>query len=175
MAATAQEGSGTAERPDTEGQKTHFWRLELSGGPGVYSGKAHRSGDWMTKVTVEYETPMTERLTLGLRLLPALLYEQDGRGEETVWGGGAGVAARLYAKPEGYRGLFGEASGHLVVHKHQIEGNTSNLNFLTGLGLGYQFENDLSAVIRWEHLSNAHLGHHNQGANMITAGIGIRF
>lgn len=175
LPAFAQEESGNSPSPDQKVSVSHYWRIELSGGPSVYSGQSHRSGDWLTKLALEYEKPATERLTLGLRLLPALLYEQDGNGEDTVLGGGLGLAARLYAKPGDYRGVFGEASAHAIAHRGQIEGNSSNINFLTGLGLGYQFENQLSTVFRWEHISNANLGHHNRGVNVLTLGLGMRF
>ena len=53
------------------------WRLELSGLSGVHSGSTDRSGDFLMLGTVEYEIPASPRCTLGLRLLPLLLYNQS--------------------------------------------------------------------------------------------------
>ncbi len=151
------------------------WRLELSGGSGIHSGSSDRGGDYSLKGMVEYETPFSSRCTLGLRLLPAFFYEQDERGEETVWGVGAGLGLRIYSVAEEYRGWFAEAGVHALGHKHRIEGNSSNINFLTGAGVGYKCKAGWHTVLRWEHISNAHLGNDNSGANLLTLGVGYTF
>lgn len=151
------------------------WRLELTGGPGIYSGGNDRSHDYMLRGSVEYEVPAGSRCTLGLRLLPLFVYEQHERNEDTVWGAGLGVGARIYSVADEYRGLFAEIGAHALGHVHRITGNSSNINFMTGAGLGYKCKAGWHAVIRWEHISNANLGRNNAGANLITLGVGYTF
>lgn len=151
------------------------WRLELSGGPGINTTGSDRSGDFILKSTVEYELPLSSHGTLGLRALPLFLYEQQERGEDTVWGAGLGVGGRIYSVADEYRGWFAEANAHMLGHKHQISGNGSNINFLTGIGVGYKCKAGWHSVLRWEHLSNANLDSDNKGANVITMGVGFTF
>ncbi|NLV44822.1 MAG: acyloxyacyl hydrolase [Candidatus Hydrogenedentes bacterium] len=149
------------------------WRLELSGGPGFTVGGRDREGDYLLKGTVEYEIPTTPHLSLGLRILPLFVYGQDDG--DTVYGGGGGVSARLYAVKSEYRGLFAEGSAHIIGHENRIAGNSSNLNFLTGLGVGYKFAKGWHTVLKWEHISNAGLGEANSGADTVTLGFGYTF
>ncbi len=151
------------------------WQAELSGSAGIHSGGKSRSGDYMLKAQLEYEAPFSSRCTLGLRLLPLFVYDQAERGEDTVWGAGVGLGLRLYSVPDEYRGWFLEGGAHALAHKNKISGNSSNINFLTGIGAGYKFEAGWHSVLRWEHISNANLGRHNAGANVLTLGVGCSF
>lgn len=155
--------------------KVGAWRIELSGGPGSTLGGNDRSGDFFIKGVVEYEIPTTPHLALGLRLLPFFVYEQNERHEDTVWGAGAGVGGRLYSVKNEYRGLFAEVNVHALGHKNQIADNDSNINFLTGAGVGYKFQGGWHSVLKWEHISNANLSGKNTGADVITLGIGYTF
>ena len=152
-----------------------MWRLELSGGPGTSLGSKDRSGDFLVKGTVEYEIPATPHLSLGLRMIPLFVYEQKERGEDTVFGAGAGLGARLYSVASEYRGVFAEVNVHALGHKNRFDGNSSNVNFLTGVGLGYKFQQGWHTVLKYEHISNANLGRHNRGADIITLGLGFTF
>lgn len=151
-----------------------MWRLELSGGPGLDAGNK-RDGDLFLKTSAEYEVPVSTHCTLGLRLLPFFVYDQEGRGNDTLYGAGVGFGGRVYSIANEYRGLFAEAGVHVVGHANRLTGNSSNVNFLTGLGVGYHCKADWSMVVRWEHLSNANLSKENAGANCLTLGIGYRF
>jgi len=151
------------------------WQLELSGNVGIDSGSSDRSGDYMLRTMLEYEVPFSSHLTLGLRALPLFVYEQDGHCEETVWGAGAGLGLRLYSVADEYRGWFAEAGAHVLGHKHQITDNDSNINFLTGIGVGYKCKAGWHSVLRFEHISNANLGEDNSGTNMVSLGIGYTF
>jgi hypothetical protein len=151
------------------------WQLELSGGPGTKLGSSDRTGDLLFKGTVEYEIPATKHLTLGLRLLPLFVLEQDGASDDTVYGAGAGLGGRLYCKASEYKGFFAEANVHALGHKNRIAGNSSNINFLTGLGVGYKFQQGWHTVLRWEHISNANLGEENAGMDAVTLGVGFTF
>ncbi len=119
--------------------------------------------------------PATPHLTLGLRVLPCFIYEQSGRDKDTVWGAGAGVGGRLYASASEYRGLFGEVNFHALGHEHRFAGNGSNLNFLTGLGIGYKFVEGWHTVVKWEHISNANLDEDNSGVDTVVLGVGYTF
>ncbi len=151
------------------------WQLELSGSASIHSGGSSRSGDYMLRGLVEYEKPFSSRCTLGFRLLPLFVYEQDERGEDTVWGAGAGLGLRVYSVADEYRGWFVEGGAHVLGHKNRIVDNSSNINFLTGLGVGYKCSAGWHGVLRLEHISNANLGRYNSGVNMLTLGLGYAF
>lgn len=163
--------SGYSEESSSKGKL----RLEFSGGPAFELGSADRSGDFLLKSTVEYEMPLSPRITLGLRLLPFFLYDQENKGEDMVWGGGFGIGGRFYLDANTYRGLFAEVNTHVVGHEGKIQGNSSKINFLSGLGMGYAFESGWHTVLKWEHISNARLKNHNQGTDCVTVGIGFTF
>ena len=163
------------------------WRLELSGLSGVHSGSTDRSGDLLITGTVDYEFPATEHTTLGLRLMPLLVYGQDTPNDrwceeddtdayagDTVWGAGFGLTGRVYVKRE-YRGLFFEGQANMLLHAEKVVGNSANVNFLTGVGVGYKFKCDWHVVMKYEHISNANLGEDNDGANVLGLGVGYTF
>jgi len=180
--------SAAAAHAEIQFQEGH-WRAELSTSFGIHSGSQDRSGDVLVTATVEYEFPTTQRTTLGLRLLPIMFYVQDddnpwrlrdwderlnGDGS-TVFGAGAGMSFRFYAKAQEYRGLYFEASGVAFGHKNQFNGNSSNFNFLTGAGVGYKFKNNMHTILKYEHISNAGIGSQNRGVNAVGLGIGFSF
>lgn len=152
--------------------KDGHWRLELSGAVGVHQ-RRDRTGDRMVTGIVEYEFPATARATLGLRLLPLFVYDEDD--DDTILGAGFGVGARLYQKKNEYRGLFAEVEANTLIHESRIERNSSNIDFLIGFGVGYQFKSDWHAVAQYRHISNAGLEDKNSGANALGIGIGYRF
>jgi hypothetical protein len=167
-----------------------WWRAELFGAGGIDSGGVDRTGELMINGAIEYEFPLAQRTTLGLRLLPLFVYTQDDDHDkkflginfdhhdddaDTVWGGGAGLAFRFYSVKDEYRGFFGEIEGHVLGHGNEFEGNGSNINFLTGVGLGYKFKNELSLVVKYNHISNAGLDSDNSGINTIGLGLGYSF
>ena len=161
------------------------WRLELSGWGATDTGGG--SDGWLTTGTVDYEFPATPHLTLGLRMMPLLVYGQDDvdgdwdclcrddHGGDTVWGAGAGLTLRLYQVPGEYRGLFGEIQTNVLAHDGHFNGNGSNVNFLSAIGIGYQFRNDWHATLKFGHISNAGLDDDNSGTNVLGLGIGYRF
>ncbi|MCK5861018.1 MAG: acyloxyacyl hydrolase [Candidatus Hydrogenedentes bacterium] len=148
------------------------WQIELSGSIGIDSGKVDRSGDYMLRAMVDYEVPFADHVTLGLRALPLFVYEQD---EDTVWGGGLGLGLRCYSVANEYRGWFVEAAAYALGHKNHFEGNSANINFLTGFGVGYKCKENWSGVLRWEHISNANISKHNSGVNLFSLGVGYAF
>jgi hypothetical protein len=167
-----------------------LWRVELNNDFGVHQGSRDRSGDYSVNAVVEYEIPATPRATLGLRMLPLFVYDQnggddyrsfrrifqeEGEGGGTVWGGGFGIGGRVYQVKDEYRGWYGEATVSTLFHAEKFNGNSSNLNFVTGLGVGYQFKSDWHVQVHYQHISNGSLGDENSGANALGFGIGYRF
>jgi hypothetical protein len=150
-----------------------WWKAEVTGGLGLDITTIDRGGDILGTIVVEYEFPAGSRFTLGLRLIPLLLYEQDE--DETIWGGGFGVASRYYFREREYRGWYIELEGHSIVHEKKISANTSNFNFLIGGGLGYRFRNDWHGAVKFEHISNGGLGTRNQATNTISFALGYSF
>ncbi len=165
------------------------WRLELSGGPALDAGSRDRNGDWMLTGYVDYEIPTTRHTALSLRAAPLFVYAQDEEHndfwkdvfddeydwDDTVWGGGVGLAYRIYQKGGAYEGFFFEGEALALAHTNRIEGNGSSVDFLTGLGIGYQFGSHWSTILRFEHISNAGLADFNSGVNALRLGIGYRF
>lgn len=149
------------------------WRLELSGSAGIHSGSTDRQGDVLATGSLEYEFPASKRTTLGLRLLPLFMYAQDD--DDNVFGAGFGLTGRIYQHAEEYRGWFGELELSALGHDDKIEGNSANLNFLTGVGVGYKFKSNWHTTLRYEHISNAGLGEHNAGANTVGLAVGFTF
>lgn len=150
------------------------WRLELRGMGGIHQGGRDRTGDTMFLLGAEYEVPATRHGTLGLRLLPLFIYDSDEK-TDPILGVGFGLAGRLYARGERYQGLFVETELNALFHEDRIPANSSNLNFLTGLGVGYQFGDHVSAALRYQHISNASLGNLNAGANAVGLSLAFRF
>jgi len=171
------------------------WRLELSAGPGVDSGSIDRSDDIFASVMLDREMPMGKRSTLSLRLMPLYVYTQGGDDEDndrlwqkvhhhfhgdeydddTVVGAGFGGGVRLYQRAETFDGLFLEASLMAAPHVGLINGNSVNIDFLSGAGVGYKFSNRWHAILKFEHLSNAGFGDDNKGTNAVRLGVGYSF
>lgn len=154
------------------------WRVEFTGVGGVYSGETERDGDFYFTGSIEYGWPIFSRAVLGLKAYPLFLYreKEDAVGEsEWIYGFGAGVSARIYAKRDTRTGLYGEVSVTPVWHTDYFEGNGSRVNFLSEFAIGYDFENDWHVALKWEHLSNARLSGDNAGVNGVGLAVGYRF
>ena len=66
-------------------------------------------------------------------------------------------------------------NGALIGHDDKIQGNSASVNFMTGLGLGYQWEKHWHLGVLYEHISNGGLAEHNAGANLVGLAVGYRF
>jgi len=190
-------GFSTAAHADFQDGR---WRLQVRVQTGVDSGGVERSGDVLALTTVEYEVPLTSHVCYSLKLDPVFAYGQesrdintildskrgvdldkidfdfdDERGGDTVVGAGFGLGLRVYQKAEEKRGIFLDLGVHTLLHAGEFNGNTSNINFMSGLGLGYQFKNGLSTQLHFDHISNAGLGDENSGTNVFGVGFGYRF
>lgn len=146
------------------------WRIEVNAVGGVYSGKVERDGDSFYTASVEYAWPIHARATLGLRCYPLFIYHQHGD-RETLYGGGLGLALRVFKNKETHTGYYGEGAAAVIGHAGRIEGNESNVDFLLEAGIGYQFENRWHAALKYQHISNGGCSGRNAGAN----GVGLAF
>lgn len=170
------------------------WRLEVAAGPGIEGGSLDRSNDIFASVMLDREMPMSKRTTLSLRLMPLFVYAQDEKDDndrlwhrihdhfhgpeydaDTVVGAGAGGGVRVYAKADTYEGLFLEASLMAAPHAGLIDGNSVNIDFLSGFGVGYKFSNRWHTVLKVEHMSNANFGDDNKGTNTLRLSVGYSF
>lgn len=175
---------------------THL-RTELSLGKGVHSGNFNRNDDFMATLSLEWAFAVAPRVELGLRGI-AMYYDADmddglqdwgdavdsllddfdldsDYGDDTILGIGFGIAARFYTKKEAYNGVFFEVAGHALAHDGHIPGNSSNFNFYTTGGIGYQFKSNWHVIAKCGHISNAGLGSNNSGSNVASIGVGYSF
>jgi len=162
----------------TERFRAGIWRLDLSSAMGYDSGSHTRDGDYYLTGSVEYGWAVRSRGVVGIRIYPMFLYyeEADSRGKSHwIYGAGAGVVGRVYAKRDVRQGWYGELGIAPIWHSRYIERNSSRMNFLSSIGLGYQFESDWHLALKWEHLSNANLKRLNSGVNSISLGVGYTF
>jgi len=156
-------------------------RIEVAGACNLYSGKTDRDGDYYLTGSIEYETPVLERLTLGLRFMPAFLYHEhrdkcEGASSETIYGAGLGVTARVYQNKGDRDGLFGEAGAAALWHSRYFERNTSRVNFVTEIGVGYKFpERNWHVGVKFQHASNGGLASRNAGINGLALAVGYTF
>ncbi len=170
------------------------WRLELSGFAGIHQGRHDRSGETNVNATIDYETPLWKRNTLGLRLQPLFYYDQDKDNgkhfgevgylkdfwfdkykDNDVFGAAIGPVFRVYRNAEERNGLFGELAFTALIHSDEFDGNASRLNFISSAGVGYKFKNDWHVTAIWRHISNAGIGSQNSGVNGLGIGIGYSF
>ena len=173
--ATAVAGFGTNAAAGEHVQwKDGHWRLELSGYQGVHQGSLGRTSDHNVVGAVEYEVPLFQRFTFGLRAQP-IFYYYDARQDEDIWGAAGGLTLRVYQKKGELRGFFGEAGVSALGTLDKLDRNSSSLNFITEAGVGYQFRSHAFVSVKWRHISNAGLGSRNAGANGVGIGVGWRF
>lgn len=176
------------------------WRLEVSAQSGLNVGNFDRSGDVMALTTVEYEIPLSGHVTAGLKLHPVFTYEQDeldlddlfeadlvdavrklefdfahDAGGDSVWGAGFGAGVRIYQVKTEHRGLFLDLGLSALFHEGRLNRGSSNIDFMSGVGVGYQFNFGLNAKVNFSHVSNAGLGDENAGSNLLGLGLGFRF
>ncbi|MBI5091688.1 MAG: acyloxyacyl hydrolase [Candidatus Hydrogenedentes bacterium] len=149
------------------------WRLELQGMKAFTEDHSDRNGPAYYAASAEYEWPMLKRCTLGLRLYPLFVYPGH---DSTNYGAGAGVAGRIYQNADVRDGLFVEGGVSALVTGQEFERDNSKLNFLSELGVGYQFpRNNWHIAVKLEHISNAGLGPDNRGINAVGLGLGYTF
>lgn len=158
-----------------EGFSEGNWRLEATVATGTRSGRNSRTGDMLYLTTIEYEWPVYARATLGLTAYPLFVYDQSDEGDDTVAGGGIGLAGRYYFAGEDRSGWYGEVGVGVVGHSNKFDGNSGSFNFVTEAGIGYQFQNDWHLAVQIRHFSNGGFADRNSGTNAVGLGIGYSF
>ena len=148
------------------------FRLEIQAADVVHSKKEERGDDYFFSGSVEYEMPKGSRFTLGIRAYPLWYYSEP----HPIYGVAAGVVFRWYQHKDTYDGFYAEAGVAPLWHSHHFAGNSTRVNFLDELGVGYKFaESPWSVSLKYQHLSNAGLGSDNAGVNAISLGVGYTF
>ncbi|MCC6696793.1 MAG: acyloxyacyl hydrolase [Candidatus Hydrogenedentes bacterium] len=166
--------SAQADNAITQGFGEGRWRTEVGAATGFHSGRRDRTGDIVVKGSLEYEWPIFARATLGLRTYPLFLYMQDDP-EDTLAGGGLGIASRVYQNKDTRDGVFVEGGASVLFHSNHIEGNDATMDFLLEGGLGYQFKSNWHVTLQVQHISNGGLSEDNAGANSVGLAVGYTF
>lgn len=138
---------------------------------------AHDSNDAdgvLISSTVDIGKELSPRTTLSLRLLPVFGYIQEGNIEDII-GFGAGGALRIYFKKNQEKGFFTELHEVVCLNENKFEGNDSNINFYSAIGIGYQFCPNWDMLLRFGHISNANIKDDNEGTNLLGFGVGYTF
>jgi hypothetical protein len=159
----------------SEGFGEGNWRTEVTVATGFHSGRRSRSGDMLYMGNIEYEFPIYARATLGLKAYPLFAYDQSDDDLDTLAGAGLGLGARYYFGEDERTDWFGEVTAAALGHSGNINGNSSNFNFMIGAGLGYEFQNDWHVTAQFHHISNSGIGENNAGANTIGLAVGYKF
>jgi hypothetical protein len=148
-------------------------RIEGQAWTGTRSGRRSRSDDFSVVGTVEKEFDLGHRLTVGVRAIP-LFYYDEHRSDEEIWAAGGGVSLRWYTH-DAMDGWFVEYSESLVAQSDKFRGNSGSLNFMSEVGLGYEFNNNWHIAAKWRHLSNAGIANRNSGVNGVGVAVGFSF
>jgi len=151
------------------------WRIETQGFAALHSGKTDREGDKFATFSVEYEMPVSSHFAVGLRGYPVFVYEPHRDSDDRIFGAAAGLAARYYFKEDTYKGWFAEGGSGVLWHSRYFRDNGTRVNFMLDAGVGYQFERDWHATLKFMHFSNASMNTDNAGVNALGLGLGYTF
>lgn len=149
-------------------------RIEGQGWGGVRSGGRSRSGDIGVSAIVEKEFMLGHKLTVSPRAIPLFYVDEYHRDGHDILGVGVGVTLRHYwSEPQD--GFYFEFSESLIAHSEKFRGNSGSVNFMSELGIGYEFDSDWHVIAKWRHLSNAGIADKNSGINFVGIGVGYSF
>ncbi|MBN4046714.1 acyloxyacyl hydrolase [bacterium AH-315-P07] len=166
-------------------------RLELQGWASTRSGRRSRTGDLGFAGTIEREFIVGSKTTVGLRAIPLFYMEErdhdyfddfDGDGiyehatikGNSVYAVGVGVSIRHYFR-DLQDGFFFEFYESFFAQSDNFQGNTGSFNFMSELGLGYEFDNNIHVAVKWRHMSNGGIADKNAGINSVGIGVGFSF
>ena len=143
-------------------------RAELWGGT-TFDGRGHWLHDPLVVHAVELEWMLFGHVSIGLRGLPLLAYFDS----TPIVGAGLGVTNRVYWLRAG-SGLYLGPQIAIVAHYDRFESNSSHVNLLSSLDVGYQFRDSVFRIgAKLEHMSNANLAKQNRGWNGISVLFGM--
>lgn len=147
-------------------------RLELSGYRAFDEDKK-ANGDYYISGAVELELPIVHHASLGLRLLPLLLYPNQADNPD-IYGVAAGVGGRLYTGRDN-TGLFIEAGAAALWNMDKFKIDNSRLGFLGDCGIGYQFQSGFHLSVKAQRVSETGLADWEHGTNGLGAALGFSF
>jgi hypothetical protein len=130
-----------------------------------------RSEDAYLHLDLELELPLEGPFTVGLRGMPVELYRAPGR--PWIYGIGFGITSRAYLEGSVHLGPFAGLAVSTVRTNRTFVGNSSRLNFLSQLAVGYQSPAHWSVAATFEHLSNAFTTDQNHGINGLGLSAGV--
>jgi hypothetical protein len=146
-------------------------RLELSGYRDVNGGKVN--GDYYISGAVELELPIVHHASLGLRLLPLLLYPNQADHPD-IYGVAAGVGGRLYTGRDN-TGLFVEAGAAALWNMDKFKIDNSRLGFLGDCGIGYQFQSGFHLTLKAQRISETGIADFEHGTTGVGGAFGFSF
>ena len=155
------------------------WRFESTVGSGLSSGDdSDRKGDYHFAGSFEYEWPVYKsHRKVGIRGYPALVYYQDrnDKGDnDTIFAAGVGVVVRWY-RFKTYKGGYLEIGVTPIWNSKLFRHNASHYNALTEFGLGYKFDTNWHAALKFQHISNGRTRSPNKGTNALALCLGYTF
>jgi hypothetical protein len=146
------------------------WRTEITTTTGaIDSDWPQHEKDYFFLGSIEYEWPIHSYTTCSLRGTPVFLFNRhrgDGYDTTHIYGAGFGLAFRLYERKE-MTGLFAEIGSSALWHTEHLPNNDSKLNFISDVGIGYGFKNNISVSAKYFHISNAGLKDLNSGLDAL--------
>lgn len=148
-------------------------RLELGSSMRIGHSSDETDGVLLSSI-FDVGKELSPRTTLSLRLMPFFAYIQENNVED-VAGLGVGGAFRFFFTKNQEKGFFTEIHEIVCLHEHKFEGNSSNLNFFSGIGLGYKFCPNWDMILRFGHISNANLKDDNDETNILGINVGYTF
>ena len=150
------------------------WKLEVAGYHTVSASDSTHRGENYGTLTLEYEVPMFQRMTMGLRATPLFIYDEGGSAGK-IYGAGGGLAFRYYLNGQTRSGLYGEAGSMLFWHNKEFTGSDGRLDFASMAGIGYRWEAGVQVSVRYEHISNGGLFKDNVNINAIGVAVAYTF
>lgn len=164
-----------APRSGTHGWDAAWFRLEGIGMTAWPSGSFDRTGDFGFRLTLDYEVPVVNHLTVSPRAIPFMYWDENNDGDNHIFAAGLGFSLRGYVRKDDYRGFYGEVGGMGIVQSDKFGDNGGWFNFIEEAGVGYVFKSDWSTSLKVGHMSNANLFEGNGGVNWASVGVGYSF
>jgi len=154
------------------------WRAEFTTTTGAIDNQwPQHKEDYFFLGSIDYEWPIHSNTTCSLRGTPLFLYDRhrnDDYDSSHIYGAAFGLALRLYEKKE-LTGLFAEIGTSALWQSDYLPGNGSKFNFISDVGIGYEFKNRVSVSVKYFHISNAGLEELNAGFDALGVSLAYTF
>jgi hypothetical protein len=154
------------------------WRVEFTTTTSAIDNQwPQREKDYFFLGSIDYEWPIHSNTTFALRGSPVFLFNRhrnDNYGSSHIYGAAFGPALRLYEKKD-LTGLFAEIGTSALWQSDYLPGNGSKFNFISDVGIGYEFKNRVSVSVKYFHISNAGLEELNAGFDALGVSLAYTF